>query len=491
MDLINIDFVRITDVSVIIEKLFEEKYSLHKYPKNNSLNQLKKYLAHLRQELYVLIEYPYVDKVYRDSYYHYYSSKNQDFHRNCIRLSFFNEDISLDAFRDINSKVNIKTSYLGFLILRPTFPQIIGRSIISPEAVIKNTFRICLVDVDTTANGLKLSVAGFPHSSQNSETITCAETTIWSIMEYFGMKYPEYTPTLPSKISSILSAQSFERIWPSKGLTAQQISYALRELGFGVKVYSRIAYNQNFLEILRMYIESGIPVVVAIQNNNGIGHAQCVIGRSRYDDDKIETLKMAEDFGNGVKVYNFECMDLDYIYMDDNHPPYVIGKLENPSGFYTQKEWQGCSILNFVVPLYSKIYLDAGEARAYAKSVLKRYIANLKILEEEEVVMKVFLASSRSYKDYLNGNPNLDPFVKELLLRSPMPKFIWIAEISDKELLINDKVKGLLIIDATATKHQALIAGLIGNTYFTENLNEILQINISLQPFESYQNNLH
>ncbi len=490
MHLISYEIVPIAEVSQLIDKLFEEKYSLHKYPKNNSIVQLNNYLNSLKEDIYVLVEYPYVDKVYRDSYYHYYSSKNQNYHRDCVRLSFFNKDIDKTFFRDAEKHKEIRESYLGFVVLRPTFPQVIGRSVIAPSALKESNFKSCITSVSTTANGLKLNVKGFPHASQNSETITCAETTIWCIMEYFGMRYPEYTPTLPSKISKILAAQSFERIWPSKGLTAQQISYALRELGFGVKVYSNAAYGKDFLQLLRIYVESGIPVVVAIQNAQGIGHAQCVIGRAKYDGPEIDGLSTFEDFGNNVNVFDFETMTLEHVFMDDNHPPYRVSQLESPAGFYSQPEWADCVITNFVVPLYSKIYLDAGEARAYAKSILRRYINNLKILNDVDIVMKVFLASSRSYKDYLNSNATLDPVVKELLLRSPMPKFVWISEISNKELLKEENVNGFLIIDATATKSHGLIAGLVGKTYFTENLNEILQINISLQPFKCYQNNL-
>lgn len=52
----------------------------------------------------------------------------------------------------------------------------------------------------TKVLGVKLFIEGFPHSSQDSETITCAETTIWAAMEYFGTRYSDYKPVLPSTI---------------------------------------------------------------------------------------------------------------------------------------------------------------------------------------------------------------------------------------------------------------------------------------------------
>lgn len=474
----------------VVEEILKDRYNLNDFNRDNSLNNLRPYFENLKEDIYVLVEHPYVDKVYRDSYYHYYSSKNDVYHRDCIRLSFFSGKVPLENFRILEEKNSIQKMYLGFLILRPTFPYIVGRSVLSPLAIKGNHFKICNVVVNVTANSLKLSVTGFPYSSQNTETITCAETTIWSLMEYFGMRYPEYKPALPSKITNILSAQSFERLLPSKGLTAQQISYALKELGFGVKIYSKIAYEDDFLELLKVYVESGIPVVGLIQNDKGIGHAQNIIGRAKFSDDNVDALDSSENYGNNVFVHDFESLNLKYVFVDDNHPPYQLAKLTEPSSFYSSPKWAKCELTNFIVPLYPKIYLEASEARILAKSILRTSIQNLGLLQDTEIILKVFLTSSRSYKNELATNASLEKIPKELILSLPMPKFIWIAEISTKELLKQDLINGLMVIDATEPKRQGLIAGLIGNHYLSVNLSEIVKISISLQPFKNYQNNL-
>ncbi|WP_203257437.1 hypothetical protein [Hyunsoonleella ulvae] len=487
---IQTEIKKITDVSSFLNDIFKDVYNLSLVQIARSLSVFNNYISHFRNDIFGLIEFPYVDKVYRDSYYHYYASKNQEYKRDCIRVSFFDRELKISDFRDPERYDDINNSYLGFVVIRPTFPHIMGRSIVSPKAIITNNFKICSVLTSTTANGLKLSVSGFPHSSQNTETIACAETTIWSVMEYFGIRYPEYTPTLPSKIGAILSQHSFERLLPSKGLRADQISYALRELGFGVKLYHREVYGKDlFLILLRMYIESGIPVISAIQSNT-IGHAQCIIGRARFTDNDVDELNNSEEIGKGVSLLDIEKMNLEYVFIDDNYPPYQITQLENPGGFYSDEGFKECEITSFIVPLYSKIYLDADAARAYVKSLIKQYIHNLDLLKDEEVILKVFLASSRSYKDYVSLNSLIDSLPKELILRVPMPKFVWVAELSNRDLIKNNLINGLLIVDATETKHHGLIAGFIGNYYFSENLNEIVQINVPLQPFKNYSNNL-
>ena len=97
---------------------------------------------------------------------------------------------------------------------------------------------------------MKFEVKGFPHSSQDAETISCAETTLWALMEYFGNKYPEYRPVLPSDIIKTLKQVSSERQVPSKGLNIQQMSFALKEYGFGTRIYSRHQYGSSFENLL-------------------------------------------------------------------------------------------------------------------------------------------------------------------------------------------------------------------------------------------------
>ena len=138
-------------------------------------------------------------------------------------------------------------------------------------------------------------------------------------MEYFAYRYVEYKPILPFKISSILNKLSYERLIPSKGLTAQQISFALKEFDFGVKIYSKKAYNDEFERILKTYIESGIPVIVLIQNTKGIGHAQIVIGRARFSKENVDNITNFIELDGTTKIVDFMDIDINYclLYTSD------------------------------------------------------------------------------------------------------------------------------------------------------------------------------
>lgn len=479
--------IKIKDLEEELKSIFIQNYELKNHNLTNSLAAFRQTLSELRGDLFVCVEHPYVDKVYRDSYYKYFASKRDEFSRDTIRLSFFDSEVLEEDFRSCEKQSDLQNHYVGFIVIRPTFPHIIGRSVLDPKALIRTNYITCKVNYLSTVNGVKLNVYGFPHSSQDSETISCAETTVWSLLEYFGTKYPEYRPMLPTKINEVLGKFSTERLIPSNGLTAGQIAYALKEFGFGVKIYSRRSYLEEFEKIIRVYIESGIPVVGVVQNTLGIGHALNIIGRQNITQDAINKLPISKNIGTNVDVYEFEQLEIEYCFVDDNYPPYQLTQLNAPAAYYTNPQWRGCEITNIIVPLYPKIYLEAGEAKRVAFSVIEE----LDLITNKEILVKTLLASSRSFKNALALNRELHGDAKELLLGTVMPKFVWIMEISDKELIMSNKVCGMVIMDATEPKRPGIIAALIENSYIANDLTTFNKISIPLQPFTAYNKNLN
>ncbi|MBN9299249.1 MAG: hypothetical protein J0I41_19765 [Filimonas sp.] len=318
-------------------------------------------IAVLKDDLTMVIEHPYVDKMYRNTFYHFYSSKLKPYKRDSLRISFFSVAIDEKKFwqKEYVDYLQEKDYYYGFLVLRPTLPKIIGRNAINPKAFKDHKFRCCAARIPATVNAVKFVSEAFPHSSQDGQVITCAETTIWSLLEYFGNRYAEYKPLLPSDIHQILRKFSFKRQMPSDGLTAEQIAYTVREVGFGAMLYSKAKHQELFYGALSAFIESGIPVVGVIKGTN-LAHAVNIIGAA-IDDRKAIVNVEKPPFENDVDdhlIIDYNKVARKYVFIDDNHPPYRLADLDKPCTHYKHADWQACQLTNIIVPLYHRIYLD-------------------------------------------------------------------------------------------------------------------------------------
>lgn len=481
MENISTQLVSKTELSDKLKSWFETFYNIS-FEKTiqSSLSTLNKFVDEFKDDLKFLIEYPYVDKMYRDSYYHYFSSKTLNYSRNCIRISLFKAEFEVS-----NQYISgeISDNYLGFLVIRPTFPKVVGRNVISPYAFKVNDINICNLKVDSTANYLKVKASGFPHSTQDTEMISCAETTLWSIVEYFSGRYSNYPPLLPSAIHNILSQFSFERQIPSKGLRAAQISFALKKIGFGVRIYSKNAFDAEFESNLRIYIESGIPIVGVIQNPS-IGHAVNIIGRKDYTSDNFSNIPV-ETLRSDLRIKDIANCDTEIVLIDDNYPPYRISTINDPSSYYTSTSWRNCKITNFIVPLYPKIYMEAGEARKISKDLL----SHLPVYKERDMVIKTFLTSSRSYKNYILKLTDIDDGIKKILLSLSMPKFIWVTEIFDENDFLNKLCEGIIILDATEPKEFHIIGSILENIFLRKDNNTGFNVfRVNNTKFQSFNN---
>ncbi len=504
---IKVRIVKIAELLPEIAELFVSEFGLSIEKSELILqNNLNQYIQSLNPELYAVVESPYVDKVYRDSYYIYYSSKLTRYHRDTIRVSLFSSEIKDTDFRAeeiINGKMS---SYLGFFIIRPTFPKIIGRSALSPMAKRENNFLCCLSKIEATVNSIKFQVEGFPHASQDGQTITCAETTIWAMLEYFGTKYPEYKPVLPSTISKHINKMSFKRTFPSDGLTAEQVTYTIRELGFGAIIYSKRKYKDEFLGIVNTYIESGIPVIGVLKDKSGtIGHAVNIIGREVEDPNVVIESDYHETtvFRGKIIDYN-KIVKRKHVFMDDNLPPYQLASLDYPCQDYyinDREKMEEVDLTHIIVPLYPKVYLDAVKARRNFKKVLNSITLNdeVGIGFTDTRIVKTFLCSSRSYKKYVSLNKQIPLVPKEIILATPMPKFIWVAEISTPEAYSAGNCNSILIQDATEPyEHQdktsinyySVFVGLTEKYIFKQDFGSIEKFDTFAPAFETFKGNL-
>jgi hypothetical protein len=468
--LITTKFIKIKDI--ISEKIISEISNILSVNILTVRAELQKIVNVIKDDVICCLEYPYVEKVYRDTYYSFFSKKHNSYNRDCYRISFFTKDLSIDNYY---TNASLNDYFLGYISLRPTTHRIMGNSFLHPQALKEHDFVCCLCTKTVLVNGRKLTTVGFPYCGQDNESITCSEVSILSIMDYFSSKYAEYSSMLPSKITKILAKFTYERQLPSSGISLNNISYVLKKLGFGTKIYSfdtknNALYKYNeFIEALFIYIESGIPVILDLDNM----HAVLVIGRKNISGD---TVSKNESKFCTKKSLSFASFFDEILIMDDNTRPYELVQ------YKTRK------IQSFIVPLYSKVHMYATQLMRLVEVHLENLKNNLfKDLMDfnSKYIRRYFFTSSNSYKDYIAKSDNISNEFKGIILNKSMPRFIGVCEfIKGEKITQQQTVDCIIALDATESGTGTEYAE---NLIFVTNTSKLIIPN----PYKNKQSNIN
>ena len=433
----------------------------------------------------VAVEYPYVDKDYRSTYYNFYSKRHRTYDKFCFRIHLFEE--WFDSKDNLN---DVRESYLGSIVLRPTEVATLGRTQLSPMAIRNFSGYICESGFKNNLMGVPLDVKCFPHIMQDTDVTVCAHAVCWMVARYYSGKYAIYPERLSFDIAESTKDFSEGRIIPSRGLTMGQISEILAAIGFYPEIFIRELYEDQslFYDILYSYVESGIPVVAAMGKKR---HAVAVIGHGlmRSVAQMIKTLDV-----NLVSARHF----IDHLIInDDNNLPYNSMEFD-----VSDNDAENNSVYNlddidgFVVPLFEKMYLSA-------ENVLKLYqrIFHGKLLDlpckHEKCVVRVYMTSSRSYKRKIRESTLINRLILLAQLELPMPKFIWIVEIASPSNYDKKMTDYRWIIDATANQYEIYPFLFIHDhkkMYINDRAlkRQLFRIffDTQVQPYELYENNL-
>lgn len=436
----------------------------------------------------ILIENFFVDPIYRDSYYFHYAAKHFDYERFCKRIYFLDAGKSEVGEILKQSETSLNKKLIGMSIIRPASDQkwIVGKTLLNPEFFneLKNCF-ICVADFKISMFGKRLSVRAFPYMMQDAEVITCAETTILHLLDYFSNKYNLYRSVLPSEIAQIEQTIAEQRIMPSQGLSYQTVSHILTQLNFHPRLYgfdSRTKDNKR-KRIMHYYIDSAIPVAVSLtpKNNNGkISHSIVGIGIVN----KGRTINQSEIIKLGAHYY-MDSADMcsTYITMNDSSAPYTemefvsnnMHSLEIKLGKLKYK----FSMTSLIAPLSKRMFLNAEDARAIlfnvltdselgfanilAKSQVEKY-NNIGKSINNPIIYRLFLARGSSFKRKRSAAiPLKKTYIRNIYNSLPLPKFVWVCELYDSSSFENEKAIGEIVIDATANNSSGTASLLLIN----------------------------
>lgn len=442
---------------------------------------LKDFLKKLPKPLTIVQEMYHIDRSYRDTYYMYFSNQHFTVKRYSRRLSFFfGEYDALSYFSEDKETVDrLNEGFIGSCVINPLIVGAIGKTLINPKFFLDNQIRpvyVRLSDFKLNIYGRAFTVKAFPYRMQDEETMCCAEVTLLNLLEYYSNSYADYRTVVPSEIIENEQKHSYERVLPARGITYPVLTKVLSEFGFSPRLYnisaidsyrySYVGQKDELRRWLHYYIESGIPVAVNLAPISVVGTAHSIvcIGHGKA---KPELKKKAYknrwiawgDRQNSHPLINSADFYEDYVIVDDNQPIYQVRSFDNLSLFPDMR------VENLAVPLYKRMFLDAPNAYTIIRSLLHSKMFGIEewaggFLEKgENVVIRLFMASSRGYKDY-RMHTMKDPFVRQLYTLIPMPRFIWVCELYRIDDYENSLAFGEVVIDATSAPnrgHRSLI----------------------------------
>lgn len=394
----------------------------------------------------VVIEKEYVDADYLEEYSDFYSRSFRDYSSKSIRLHFFGDKINYQNLVDLSDK-----RYLGYSVVRPIGSFRTGRTIlISPYHDGDRYFTLCKDSFGVNLSGNNLKVCAMPFIQQDTNINVCAQATLWMTHYYMHKRfgYPRFTPPEITRL-----ATKYMTIGPvRRGLHVNQMLAALREMGYSPVVFTNYSPSDT-TKIIYSYVESEIPVILTLKLPNGEGHAIVIIGH---------------DYNVKNKLTNRERFNIGFIdhfyYHDDAEGPYRKLNLKR-HGYISIRD----NVTHVLVPSPKEITMQIDDVLKHIIelvdiNILNNFTGLFKDAEKckfsaKEIYGLVFRTYLRRSNDFKNNLPNeMSEFFRLKYKAMRMPKYVWVTELSRKELLNlplskNRKIFGEIIIDSTADRH--------------------------------------
>lgn len=513
----------------LVERIIKEK-------KNQGVQVFDWILSNLNTKsshITFATEEGYVDREYRDSYYLHYSEEHTDFSRYCRRLLLFEgEECKEILEKDTGDFQTLQNNFIGSIIIRPLRDHSIGRVLLNPTFFKSlNGAYVRQAEYTLSYYGIELKINAFPFRMQDRTTTACAESTVLNIFDYFSKKYVDYRFLLPSDIYRIEKSRKEDRVLPTRGINFELVTRILYESGFSPKRYTciddasikaiakeigdstseekkecDIVYKKSPIEWMDYYIESGLPVAVGVnQTTQYTGHSILCIGHGKCDkiSDDTEVQEYPQKSASPLYYYiDAAQTHSSYVFQDDLAGPYRVYEVKTVES--SQKVLMfnnnvAASVGCIVVPLYRRMFLDAAMALSTVHKRLKILVIDSKLdkigtTRDNPIVFRLFLASSRHYKEERISCCKDNPELKRIYREVPLPNFIWVCELYTKQNKNEcHEIYGEIIIDATTTDSDTdscLLTILPNHAEFRDHTQNSFTRLISQYTIAPYQKNL-
>ncbi len=418
----------------------------------------------------VIIQRSVQDPDFTSEYHAYYGKLYGHVDRYCKRIHCFSKawKKSSDPLDVIDSAAN--SDYLGFITLRPITFCPIAASILRPPS---NTpfFLLSRDSFDVHLAGKTFSVVGTPFMQQDNAVGACAQASIWMALRTLRRK-EGLAAHSPAEITTSATRYVVRgRTLPNReGLQIDQMMEAIRSSGYSPNllwfrdVGDPLSDPLHVRRLLYPYIESGIPVILAIfpKDKSQSGHAVVLIGHGwdANPADKIRT--SVRVISKGFVFLNSATWAAPFYMHNDNTGPY----LPIPSTATVDQPYSLDAVCYAIPLLPTEVCLTAEEAEQTALISLLR-LMNVSENDSDEIqesldhfLIRTYLQERNVFRNMVLESGMHDE-VKKYYRYKEMPRRIWITELNLlKDYECGDKPDeavrvGEIIVDPTADIQQA------------------------------------
>lgn len=424
----------------------------------------------------LLIQRGVLDPDFLEEHHAFYSRQHRAVPRTCVRVHAFAIDgpASSDpeeVLRFIDQAADRAAAeplYLGFVTLRPLRHAPVGATILTAppgkRAKAKDTFPVHIA-------GRYFRVSGTPFLQQDNAVGACAQASMWMALRTLRRRQGNAAYSPAELTVAATRYLSIDRVFPGRnGLTIHQMLEAVRFAGHDplhldtrTQPGSATTSPELVLRTAGPYIESGLPVIAALETPSG-GHAVVAIGQEAATKQLRADPRVVRDgAGTGAPIaVHYEpaaswCGSL--TVHNDNGGPYQIlsPAVSAPGAHYTLEQ-----VTSLIVPLPDGIYMTAAEAEVLAIRYLVRVavmysVATTKTpaLPTLPFVLRAVLVTRHAFRQWAQTDTGMDAAVRLRYRTQELPAYLWLVEIHDAAQFspaapLTQSRRGEIVLDAAA-----------------------------------------
>ena len=435
----------------------------------------------------ILQETAYIDRDFSAAFADFYATLFKPLSKFCTRLHFFAANISGavasgDSRAIVNGLAGQVEHYLGDIVLRPLAHAPVSSSRVSAtrlldpvrqEVSIKSRF-------ENHVLGAEFAVEAMPLAQQDTRTGACAQATMWMAGRHFHNRHSAPWFSVPDITEAALNPtdSGITRSLPagSEYLTADNMVRALRAMGRHPVTYVPDAtvnsapawQNVQPKEVIARYVDSGIPVILGLQQaGTTIGHAVLAVGSERTDTRDPATLPNRPTAAEALTHF---------LVNDDQRGVYCRLPINAAS---RTAEYPFCletDIKFLLVPLPEKVFMTAETAELVARDILRTVAGHrhglaaqgmpnapwnedqpfYEAILQDRAVARTYLTYGWRYKARMLRNQSSENLRAELL-NTQLPKYVWVTEFSLAEETqdldpCKRTIRAHAVVDATGSR---------------------------------------